>query len=159
MKKIILILILTIGFVCESKAQENSEIYYYIRTPIRSPFFAYLVQFQNYGKKLIWNLTNISEGEDVDKKIQETMEEHDWEVYNYSSKYSNDKYDTYSQYYSGMVGNIQLTPSGYRYISISKDKQTMIEWVDVFNTRRYYKRVSISDIKEKCAVKIPSFLE
>lgn len=102
MKKIFLFLVLTIGFVCESKAQEYSEIYYYIETPNKkygSSFFIYSVQIQNYGKKMIYNLTSISEGDDVDKEIQELKEKHDWDVYNYSSKYSNDKYDTYSKYH------------------------------------------------------------
>lgn len=93
MKKLFLFLVITIGFICENKAQENSEIYYYLD----KNSFVYLVQIQNYGKKMIKHIMFIYEGTDVNKEIQEVLEKHDWEVYNYSSKYSNDKYDTYSQ--------------------------------------------------------------
>lgn len=150
MKKIILILILAIGFVSESKAQENSEIYYYVQTEPKYSFvIAMLVQFQNYGKRIVSKGLWICEGEDVDKKIQEN----NWYPYKYSSKYSNDKYDTY--YYTNGTGTYYET----HYLSFSKDKQTIIKWQGSISTRSYYKRVTISELKEMCAVKMPDFLE
>lgn len=161
MKKFIIIFILTIGFVYEGYAQENSELYFYIdENETGDSGLIYLIQIQNYGKKIVRNSLYFYEGLDVEEVIEEKSQKHDWELYEYSSEYSNDKYDTYERYIPGIQGPLFPITSGFtRYYSISKDRSTVIYWNDSSNNREYYRRISKSDIKEMCTVKIPDFLE
>lgn len=149
MKKLLIILILTLGIICESKAQKNSEIYYYQSVdPNTSWYDVRLVQIQDYGKKMVEY--HIYESKDLDndvyEEVQKALNKYDWIPGEYSQDYSNDTYDTYSCPY-GM------------YFAISKDRETLIHWRIINKTPEYYKRISITDIQEMSKVKLPDFLE
>lgn len=151
MKKLMIILILTLGIVCESKAQKNSEIYYYLKVDGSSSLYdVYLVQIQDYGKKMIVNMASATDTyiTSLYEEVQKKLNSYDWSPCHYSKDHSTDTYDTYV-----------LDVNQYNLYSISKDRETFIYWQSFLKYASHCKRVSINDIQEMSKVKLPDFLE
>ena len=130
-------LILALGFTCEGKAQKDSEIYYYEEVGEKSNTYQ-MVQIQDYGKKMIQTSIPFSKGDNIDEKIQRELGEK-WQLYTYTSRYSIDNYDIYlyKTKKSGIIDPFTGFVNPYSdfgtivfYYGISKDKRTMLEWVD-----------------------------
>ena len=143
MKKVILFLILSLGFITENKAQfaASSEIHYYIPADGKNNSVE-LVIF-NDNKCFTKSALIYPNSESYDKNVTEERlleaerSDFTWAHYYYPS-HSTSKYFTYR------TGD----SPGDRNYSFSKDKNTYIYWVEskYGSYKFYYMRVSRNDI-------------
>ena len=145
MKKLILFIVLILGFINENKAQiaASSEIYYYVNTDANKRYgasgglFVYCYKF--YSDRLAVSgfiINTLNELNDLNNRKLE-------DVYLYNEELSNHKYFVYSQ-----VRRQGWGVSSISYEAISKNREEIIAWsINYEDYRAYFKRVTINEIK------------
>ncbi|MBR4043710.1 MAG: hypothetical protein IKJ10_03560 [Bacteroidaceae bacterium] len=142
MKKLILLLILGLGYIYEGKAQiaPSTEIYYYVdvKKNIDSNVFR-LCMFETSSKCICNAEYGIDEESDLlkaEKKLRNYRNSEFQFIWIYNPSQSSSKYYTYNYYKS----------RNQEGLSFSKDKESLIEWHGNNPNRFYFKRITREDL-------------
>ena len=150
MKKLILFIVLILGFINENKAQfaASSEIYYYlcVSNTGGAANSSEIVKFYNNGVRHYTIFESQYNEKSINKAISE-FEKKDWTYKSYDSDDSTSSYVAYSKTYED---------GSSTWLFFSKDKSEMIKvqflkytYVAPLTVKRYYKRVTKQDLINK----------